>query len=570
MSLQTGRAGTAVQRTPRRSCASRTSHALPCPGRGPAPAVGTVQAVDGVDLRARAGRDARAWSASPAAARRRRAAWSSGCSNRRRPDLLPRHRPVHDGRGGARAVARKVQIVFQDPYASLSPRMTVHDIVAEPLRIQGQVPPRRRRPGRRAARPGRAARRARRPLRPRVLRRSAPTHRHRAVPGPRPGPARARRAGFARSTCRSRRRSSTSCAVLQRHCGWPTSSSPTICRSYGTCAHRIAVMYLGGIVEIGTRDRDLRAAPQHPYTQALLSAVPVPDPRLRRQSRTDHPRPATCPSPSDPPSGCRFRTRCWKSQQRCADEVPVLQDRLSIGHPSACHFPEPIRWSRRRRRRAWSQRAVRRRHDGVGRAGERRHGGRRQRPHPLPGGRRCHRRHHRRRRRACRRHGEAGRRRDRPRGLPGVRRHPHALRPHLAVRSAGRQQDPAGRHHGGGRQLRPGCGAARRRRRCRAGRVRAAVSYLDLDPSVVSTWETSPATSTPSPRPGPSAQRRDLRPAPAAPRAVLGLRRPAPTRPRCRAWSASSTSVSTVRSASRPAWSTPPCATSRCRSCRAG
>jgi oligopeptide transport system ATP-binding protein len=104
---------------------------------------------------------------------------------------------------------------------------------------------------------------------------------------------------------------------------------------------RVGVMYLGKLVELGDEDQ-IYSRPTHPYTQALLSAVPLPDPTMRKM-REQIVLTGDVPSPANPPVACRFHTRCWKAQEICSIDEPLLIERPDgeSAHLSACHFAEP-------------------------------------------------------------------------------------------------------------------------------------------------------------------------------------------------------------------------------------
>ncbi|MGH3853475.1 MAG: dipeptide ABC transporter ATP-binding protein [Pseudonocardiaceae bacterium] len=247
-------------------------------------------------------------------------------------------------RAERKRIRRDLQVVFQDPLASLDPRMPVADILAEPLRTHG-VPAERR-----------AARVAE------LLRLVGLGNEHlNRYPGQFSGGQR-QRICIARALALEPKVivldepvSALDVSVQAGVINLLARLKATLGLAYLFVAHdlsviryvadRVAVMYLGRIVEIGETDR-VFGAPAHPYTQALLSAVPVPDPRKERARRRII-LSGEAPNPADPPSGCRFRGRCPtftalgpELQRRCTDEQPVLSHQ-GEDHQAACHHAQP-------------------------------------------------------------------------------------------------------------------------------------------------------------------------------------------------------------------------------------
>ena len=253
--------------------------------------------------------------------------------------LLDGEDVTHLHRKRLRDFRRRVQIVFQDPYSSLNPRHSVGHIISTPMRVQGIEPPQG--------------------VKARVQELMEivglnPEHYNR-FPHEFSGGQR-QRIGIARALAldpdiivADEPVSALDVSIQAQILNLMRRLQTELGLSYVFIAHDlsvvrrvsedVAVMYLGKIVESGPAE-SLYSEPRHPYTKTLLSAVPVADPvRVK-----DHKRiilSGEVPSPIDPPSGCRFRTRCWKAQDVCASTEPPLDD-IGSNRRVACHFPEEV------------------------------------------------------------------------------------------------------------------------------------------------------------------------------------------------------------------------------------
>jgi oligopeptide/dipeptide ABC transporter ATP-binding protein len=241
---------------------------------------------------------------------------------------------THAGRRQLEPLRRQMQMVFQDPFASLNPRKRVVQIIGQPLRLHGT--PRDKVEGRVKQLLDQVG------LHPEHLNRFP----HEFSGGQR------QRIGVARALAVDPKLimldepvSALDVSIqaqvinllqdLQRRFGM---SYIFIAHDLAVVKHiadRVAVMYLGKVVELA-ETRTLFTSPRHPYTQALFSAIPVPEPTLERRRSILQ---GDVPSPLNPPPACRFHTRCWKAQEICKTDEPPLVD-LAPGHRVACHFPE--------------------------------------------------------------------------------------------------------------------------------------------------------------------------------------------------------------------------------------
>jgi oligopeptide transport system ATP-binding protein len=245
------------------------------------------------------------------------------------------------GKKPMRSLRRQMQIIFQDPYASLNPRMTVASIVGEPLEIHKI-----------------AKGRAKEEIVANILEKVGLRPEHmRRYPHEFSGGQR-QRIGIARALALNPKLiigdepvSALDVSIQAQVINLLEDLQQEFNLTYLIIAHdlsvvehisdRVAVMYLGKIVELAT-DRELYQNPSHPYTEALLSAVPRPDPAIKKQRII---LPGDVPSPINPPSGCRFHTRCLYAKADCKTVEPELQD-IGGGHYVACHYWKEVQAKR--------------------------------------------------------------------------------------------------------------------------------------------------------------------------------------------------------------------------------